>query len=252
MRELLGERGTLYLHVDWRIGHYAGLMLDEIFGRAAFRNMIVWHYGGRGAKAIAGQFPRNHDMVLVYAKSAGAAFNRPRQVRRVPVREAPRRGYRRDPDGRWFKTAPRGDYTDASIRRLEQEGRVHRTRNGRVRVKYFLAQEDGHVLDEKLLGDVWDDIPDMMHAPAAERTGFPTQKPEALLARIIEASSNPGDLVADFFCGSGTTAAVAERLGRRWIACDSSPAAIDVARRRLTAVPRHTPFEVLSVGADEQ
>ena len=249
MRELLAERGTLYLHVDWRAGHYARVMLDELFGRPAFRNTIVWHYGGRGAKAIAGQFPRNHDMLLVYAKSPGAAFNRLRQVRRVPVEEAPRRGYRRDADGRWFKTAPRGDYTDASIRRLEQEGRIYRTRTGRERVKYFLPVEGGHVLDEQLLGDVWNDIADMMHAPAAERTGFPTQKPEALLARIIEASSKPGDLVADFFCGSGTTAAVAERLGRRWIACDSSLAAIDIARRRLTSMPRHGPFDLLSATA---
>jgi DNA modification methylase len=85
----------------------------------------------------------------------------------------------------------------------------------------------------------------MMHALASERTGFPTQKPEALLARIVEASSEPGDTIADFFCGAGTTLAMAERLGRRWIGCDSSPAAIEVARRRLLALPQHAPFHLL-------
>ncbi|MEE9285422.1 MAG: site-specific DNA-methyltransferase, partial [Dehalococcoidia bacterium] len=243
--------GSLYLHIDWRVGHEVKLMLDELFGRRAFRNMIIWHYGGRGAKAIAGQFPRNYDMLLAYSKTPQATFNRLRQVDRVPVGGASRRGYRRDADGRWFKTAPRGDYTDDSIRRLEREGRVHRTRTGKVRIKYYLPQEDGHVLDDKPLGDVWGDIPDMMHAPAVERTGFPTQKPEALLARIIEASSNPGGLVADFFCGSGTTAVVAERLRRRWIACDASLPAIDIARRRLMALPARHPFDLLAVEDDQ-
>ena len=245
MERLLSERGSLYLHLDWRAGHYARLLLDEVFGREGFRNAIVWHYGGRGAKAIARQFPRNHDVILLYTKSAETPFTRPRTVERIPLDGAASRGLRQDGEGRWFKTAPRGDYTDESVARLDREGRIHRTRNGGVRIKYFLPVEDGLVLDSKPMGDVWNDIPDMMHAPHAERTEYPTQKPEALLARIIEATSSEGGLVADFFCGSGTTAVVAERLGRRWIACDQSEAAIEVARNRLSGLDGHERLELL-------
>ncbi|MBI3744150.1 MAG: site-specific DNA-methyltransferase [Chloroflexi bacterium] len=234
MRELLSARGTLWLHLDWRVSHHARLLLDEVFGRDAFRNMVVWHYGGRGAKAVAGQMPRNYDTLLVYAKSPVAALNRAKVATPLSAEAARAMGYRRGDDGRWFKTAPRGDYTDASVARLESEGRVHRTQSGSVRVKYFLAERDGAVLDERLVGDVWDDIPDMMHAPKAERTGYPTQKPEALLERIVEMASKPGDTVADLFCGSGTTLSVAQRLGRRWLGCDESDAAIETTMQRMT------------------
>ena len=247
MHELLGDRGSLYLHVDWRVEHHARLLLDEIFGPACFRNAIVWHYGGRGAKATAGQFPRNHDTILYYAKTPSAPYHRQQGVTRVPASDAARHGIRRDADGRWFKTAPRGDYTDASVARLEGEGRIHRTQRGSVRVKYFLEATRGTILSPNLLGDLWDDIPDMMHAPAAERTGYPTQKPEALLERIMETSSEPGDLVADFFCGAGTTLAVAQRLGRRWIGADSSNAAIAVTRARLAALSSPLSFEIRGV-----
>jgi DNA modification methylase len=242
MHRLLSDRGSLYLHIDWRAGHYAHLLLDEIFGNGAFRNMIAWHYGGRGAKAVAGQFPRNYDLILYYSKTSAAPFFRPYSVERLPVGQASRRGFRRDEEGRWFKTAPRGDYTDESVARLAAEGRIHHTRTGKVRVKYFLDEEDGHVVERQPMGDVWNDIPDMMHAPAAERTGFPTQKPKALLSRIIEASTSEGGLVADFFCGSGTALVAAETLGRRWIGCDSGEAAIEVTRERLGAIRGHRPF----------
>ena len=237
MHELLGDRGSLYLHVDWRVEHHARLLLDDLFGPACFRNTIAWHYGGRGAKAVSGQFPRNHDTILYYAKTPAAPYHRQTSVARVALAEASRHGIRRDGDGRWFKTAPRGDYPDASIARLEGEGRVHRTRGGGLRVKYFLQARDGAILVPRLMGDVWSDIPDMMHAPAVERTGYPTQKPEALLDRIIAASSDPDDLVADFFCGAGTALTVAQRLGRRWIGADSSDAAIAVTCARLAAPP---------------
>ena len=120
--------------------------------------------------------------------------------------------------------------------RLDAEGRVHRTRTGSARVKYYLPEEDGLVIDRRPLGDVWSDIPDMMHAPAAERTDYPTQKPERLLRRIVEAASAPGGLVADFFCGSGTTLAAAQALGRRWVGCDLSAAAVEIAAARLAKV----------------
>ena len=155
------------------------------------------------------------------------------------LEEARRRGLRRDEVGRWFKTAPRGDYTDESVARLEAEGRIHRTRpragSGGIRIKYFLEERDGQVIEEVLVGDVWTDIPDAMHM-GAERVGWPTQKPLALAERIIAAASNPGDIVLDAFCGSGTTLVAAARLGRRWIGIDASPEACAIARERIAAV----------------
>ena len=240
MHRLLAETGSLYLHVDWRVGHHAKLLLDEVFGKRGFRNTIVWHHGGRGAKAISGRFPRNYDMLFYYGKTPAAHFHRPYGTIRIPIGEARRRGLRKDEQGRWFKTAPRGDYTDASVRRLEAEGRVHHTTSGQIRIKYFLEEHAGNLLDRKALGDVWTDIPDMMHAAAEERTGYPTQKPVALLERIIEASSDEGGLVADFFCGAGTSLVAAERLGRKWIGCDAGEPAIETSSRRLQAAQRRS------------
>ena len=142
------------------------------------------------------------------------------------------RGYQIDADGRAFKTAPRGDYTDKSIQRLDAEGRIHRTRTGTIRIKYFLRQEGGHVYDKKLIGSVWQ-LPDMMHAPRSERTGYPTQKPLALLERIVKASSNEGDVVLDPFCGCATTCIAAEKLGRQWAGIDLSPKAAELVKVRM-------------------
>ncbi len=246
---LLASSGSLWLHIDWRAGHHARLLLDEIFGRENFRNMVVWHYGGRGAKAISSQFPRNYDLLLYYAKSSAAPFRKAQSLERIPLADAPSLGFRQDAQGRWFKTAPRGDYTDLSVASLEREGRVHHTKTGSVRIKYFVEARDGYLLVPRLVGDVWDDMPDMMHAPAAERTGYPTQKPLALLARIVESCTKPGDLVADFFCGSGTTLMAAEQSGRRWMGCDQSEVAIETAVKRLSSLPKHAPFVLHRAGA---
>jgi DNA modification methylase len=244
---ILRPGGSFFCHCDWHASHYIKVLLDDLLGCAAFRNEIIWDYGGkggaRGAKAIAGQFARNHDVILYYAKDGpGRIFNRPRVERVYTLEEVRRRGFRRDDQGRWFKTAPRGDYTDDSIARLESEGRIHRTRPrcgsgpvaGSIRIKYFLEERDGHIIEEALIGDVWSDIPDAMHM-GAQRCGWPTQKPLALAERIISAASNPGDLVLDAFCGSGTTLVAAARLGRRWIGIDSSAEACEIARERLRA-----------------
>ena len=246
MRELLAENGSIYVHLDWHVGHYVKVMMDQpdVFGYENFRNMMVWFYGGRGAKAISGQFPRNYDIVLLYLKTSSSTFNRVYKTLKVPLSQASRYGFKQDEKGRWFKTAPRGDYTDESIEQLKKEDRVYITRDGNIRIKYFLEEESGFVLERKLIGDVWDDVPDMMHAPKEERLDFDTQKPEPLLERVILASSNPGDIVADFFCGSGTTGVVAEKLGRRWIMCDLSKFAIHTTRKRLLNI--HNSKDLLS------
>lgn len=232
IRELLTADGSVFVHLDWKMVHYVKVILDEVFGPENFLNDIVWSYGGRGAKAVSGQFSRNHDNILWYARGDGKAhvFNRIYTEKRIRKGEG---GFRQDAEGRWFKTAPRGDYTDDSIAALEKEGRVHRTRGGKIRIKYFLKEDGEHLIEKKLVGDVWDDIPDAMHVPRGEKTGYPTQKPEGLLARIIRVASNPGDVVLDAFCGAGTTPTVAEKLGRRWVAVDSGRLAVHTTERRL-------------------
>lgn len=230
----LKASGSLFLHCDPKASHYLKVMLDAVFGPENMLNEIIWSYGGRGAKAISNQFPRNHDVILWYAKEVGKHHYDRQYTQRVMEKgEARSRGYRIDDDGRWFKTAPRGDYTDESIERLDAEGRIHWTRNDNPRVKYFLETDaKGNVLEDVLVGDVWTDIPDAMHM-GKERLGYPTQKPEALLDRIIKAASQEGDVVLDPFCGCGTTVAVAQRLNRRWIGIDITFLAIDLIENRL-------------------
>ena len=252
MRELLSDRGSIFVHMDWRVGSSIRLLLEQIFGQENFRNQIIWHYGGRGAKAIASQFPRNYDLLLLFSKADRPIFNRVYRPDPIPISEASKRGYRQDERGRWFKTAPRGDYTDESIERLRAEGRVHETRTGNLRIKYFLREESGTIIEDKLAGDVWGDIPDMMHAPRSERTNYPTQKPEVLLRRVVEATSEPGSIVADFFAGSGTSLVAAEKLDRRWLGVDLGRFAIQTARKRLLDVPGCRPFEVLNLGRYER
>jgi adenine-specific DNA-methyltransferase len=198
MRTLLSQKGVIVVHCDWRMSHRVRMVLDELFGMDAFLNNVVWVYGesARGAKAIASQFPRNHDDLLCYRSGGNWTFNGDSMRRVFSVDEARQKGFRQDEHGRWFKTAPRGDYTDESIARLEAAGRIHMTSTGGVRIKYFLPVEDGKVVELVPVGDSWMDIPDAMHMPEAEQTGYATQKPEALLARVVRAFSSENDIVA--------------------------------------------------------
>jgi adenine-specific DNA-methyltransferase len=231
MRELLSETGSIYVHLDWHVGHYVKLVLDEVFAKENFRNEIIWNYGGRGAKAISGQFPRNHDSLYWYTKSASGLYIPQTVKRRTPI--ADNTAYKQDADGRWFKTSPRGDYTDASIEKLRKENRIYETRNGGIRIKYFLESDGKYIYEEQLIGDVWNDIPDAMHMSKSERIDYATQKPEKLLDRILKASSPSDGLVADFYGGSGTTAAAAEKLGRRWITSELGKPGCMIMRKRL-------------------
>ncbi|MFN8473364.1 MAG: site-specific DNA-methyltransferase [Anaerolineae bacterium] len=244
LHTLLAETGSLYIHLDWRAAPYARVLLDEVFGAENFRNEIVWRRAATlGRKAVSQQFGRVTDTILFYSKSARFTFHRPTIEREIDRRTARWDAAR----GQWFRTAPRGDYTDASIAALEAEGRVHVTRNGRHRVKYFLEETaDGRLIDRVPLDNLWLDIPDVMHLPPAERTGYPTQKPLALLRRIIAASSDAGDIVLDPFAGSGTTLLAAEMLGRRWLGIEAGAAGVAVARARLLTHGAG-PFGVLCV-----
>ena len=233
MHRVLKPTGSIYLHCDPTASHYLKAAMDAIFGPRNFRNDLIWRYGGgaRGAKAVARHFARNHDNLLYYAKDRRRGAHHPVYGARI----WPRNGlpsHVRFADGRYFKTAPRGDYTDASVERLRGEGRIHETRTGKIRVKYFLEHDKESVFEPILAGSVWD-VPDMMHAPPKERQGFPTQKPLALYDRILRASSSEGDMVLDPFAGCATTLVAAERLKRRWAGIDIWDNAKTVVLRRL-------------------
>jgi site-specific DNA-methyltransferase (adenine-specific) len=221
---LLAADGSLYLHLDWRAGHYARLLLDEIFREAAprgggFQSEIVWHYHSGGRPGRRRGFARKHDTLLLYTRSRNYCFHGERIAEQ---RGRLRRNHMR--------------------RQVEADGRVCWTiRAGGRLYRYY---ED----EPMTPADVWCDI-SHLHQRDPERTGYATQKPAALLERILLASSDEGDLVLDCFCGSGVTPAVAERLGRRWIAGDQSPLAIEVTRARLLQIARRRAFVLQKVEA---
>lgn len=239
LHRLLADHGALFLHCDWRTSAHLRLMLESIFGAQNFRNEIIWRRGdNRGRKSCAGHLGRTVDSILYFVKNAdhpALRFQTPVHARRhrLGTGGRPPAGFHRDADGRYFKTAPRGDYTDASIARLRAENRIYETRNGRLRVKYFLDTDGDCLLEPMPLDTLWTDLPDAMHLPARERFGYPTQKPLALLKRIVACASNPGDRICDPFCGSGTTLVAAAELGRRFLGCDRSPCAVNLAAARL-------------------
>lgn len=211
MRELLSDRGSIYVHIDWHIGHYIKLILDDIFGKDNFRNEIVWYYPGR-EKISEQKFQSKHDVIFFYAANKDTSIN---IITKSWNKEERIKMLRRkifiDENGKeWF---------------WETRGQA----NGIEPYKRYL---DEYVEKGGALNDVWDDV-QFLRGNHPERTHYATQKPEALLERIIKASSNEGDLVCDFFGGSGTTAAVAERLGRRWITGDIGKPASLVMRKRF-------------------
>jgi DNA modification methylase len=230
-RTLLRPTGSIWIQVDWRASYLVRALCDELFGRERFLNEIVWRRAPNlGRQARSGQFGRTLDTIVVYGASARTRLAPPERLVTVARRSA-----RRDPEsGRWFTVAPRGDYTDASMAKLDAEGRVHRSATGGMSVRYWLEEDaEGRLGRMRPVDALWIDIPPLRHAASEERTGYPTQKPRALLERIIAAATPPGGLVVDLFGGSGTTGAAAAKLGRRFILGDASPVAIATMRNRL-------------------
>lgn len=189
MRELLSEQGSLYFHVDWHIGHYAKIILDDIFGKENLVNEIIWHYNRWSANSKS--YQKMHDTIFWYSKSDNYIYNKQ------------------------FKP-----YSDASKLAHEKQGYIQR---GNFK---SIPNPEGVAAD-----DVWD----IQHLAgiSSERLGYGTQKPERLLERVIKGSTNNGAIVADFFGGSGTTAAVAEKLGRKWITSDIGKPATMIMRKRF-------------------
>ena len=203
LREFLSDSGTLYVHLDWHVGHYAQAVLEEVFGSDNFVNDVTWYYYNKFAPESK-CFPRASDRIMVYAKSFGNhVFNKQEETRDVAVKQ---------------------------LKRKFIGGKAINVRDGNGVVQY---QEK----TTRRVDDVWR-ISMLQPADREENLRFPTQKPERLLDRVIRASTNERNLVLDCFCGSGTTAAVAEKLNRRWIACDLGRFAIHTTRKRLLGIPR--------------
>ncbi len=213
LRELLSDDGCIYLHCDWHKGHYLKLLMDELFGADRFINEITWYYYNKMAPKSA-CFPRTTDKILLYAKGVGYTFNTQYEKRDEPVKQLVRK------------------FVDGKAINARDE-------NGNVMYKMSY---------EKRIDDVWR-ISMLQPADKVEPVGYPTQKPERLIERMILASSNPGDLVFDCFMGSGTTQAVAMKLGRRFIGADINLGAIQTTTKRLLSVAKELKDSQTSMGS---
>jgi len=222
MRDLLADDGSIFVHSSWHTGHFMKLLLDEIFGRQNFRNEIIWHYYNK-LQGNVNYFPRNHDVIFWYSKSDDYSYETQYTERDEPV---------------------------------EQIKRVWDSDKGKL---VNAKNDDGNVIyetrTERTVDDVWR-LSMIQPADKTENRGYPTQKPEEILERIIGATTEEGDIVADFFCGSGTAGAVAERMGRRWIMSDVSKFGVHTARKRLLDLHNYAddydqlarPFTVYNLG----
>lgn len=251
--KVLKSTGLMWLHCDWHAGAYLRTLMDKVFGENRLVNEVVWKrmfaHSGEGVIKKLGQI---HDTILVYSKSDRYAFN----PTFMPYKEDYLEKFynNTDPDGRrWLsrslkaagvrhgesgkpwhgidptKAGTHWKYTVQKLDELEKEGKIFfpNKRGGTPRFKQYLDEMKG-----VLLQDIWDDIP-QIQAHSKERLGYPTQKPEALLERIITVSSNPTNIILDPFCGCGTAIAVAHKLGRRWVGIDISPTACKLMAKRL-------------------
>ncbi|MGH9763902.1 MAG: site-specific DNA-methyltransferase, partial [Blastocatellia bacterium] len=253
LRDLLADNGSIYVHLDWRMVHYAKALLDEVFGSDRYENEIIWKRSLPHGN-IDYKFGASHDTILRYTKTEESIWN--------PQYSAHREEYLRDfykytePSGRRYRLIScinpnpnrpnltyewRGvkrvwKFSKERMQRMHDEGLLEYSKNGIPSYKGYLDQMRGVPLQ-----DIWTDVHPLMGS-SQEWVEYPTQKPVALVERILQASSNENDLVMDCFVGSGTTAAVAEKLNRRWLACDLGRFAIHTTRKRLLGIPNVKPF----------
>ncbi len=275
MHGLLADDSSIYVHCDWRLNSYMRSVLNEIFSERNFINEIVWEKL-RAVKAQSAGFGNVKDSIFLYKKSEKCIFN---QQKKEHNPEYLKQMYRHeDADGRRYRLhdftqkgqgdskkfgergflkPPQGKHWIWSQERIDEgfkKGLIVFSRTGTPQVKRYLDEVQGEAVS-----DIWEDI-NPIGSVAEERNDYPTQKPEALLERIIKTSSNEGDLIADFFCGSGTTLTVAEKLGRKWIGADLGRFAMHTSRKRLIQVQREMKkegknfraFEILNLGKYER
>jgi DNA modification methylase len=253
MRDLLASDGSIYVHCDWRVNSYIRLAMDEIFGKDAYRNEITWkRQPPRGARAVAKQYAKTSDKIIFYSKKNDYTWN-PQYIE-YNEKYIRTKFNNFDETGKRYRIGDIGDYSEKSIERLRSEGKIYDYPSGKIGLKRFLDEQKGEIIS-----DIWSDISEV-NSVAIERVGYATQKPESLLERIIKASSNEGDIIADFFMGSGTTLAVAEKLGRKWIGSDLGKFAVHTTRKRMIGVQRELKaqdkpwraFEILNLGKYER
>ena len=244
-KEILSDDGSIFLHLDQRKVHYIKSILDEIFGENNFKNQVIWKR--TSAHNDAGKFGINIDFILYYTNSANYIW---KQLFSVYTEKHLNRFRHIDSNGRQWTDGPltakglkgKGYYYAykgidgywrcpiETMKRLDKEKRLHFTKNGGIRVKKYLDELKGTPLQS-----LWDDI-DPINSQSDERSGYPTQKPEELLERIILTSTNEDDIILDFFAGSGTTATVAEKLNRRWITCDIGKYSYYTIQKRMLTI----------------
>lgn len=222
MRDLLSDKGSIYVHIDWHVGHYVKLLLDEIFGKNNFRNEIIWHY-----QTYQGQtrsyFPRKHDTMYIYSKTTSPIFHLLKDDNPEQTIDFTRWNQFLNENNE----ITGANYPETDSRFKGYYDRFIKEHHRKPGPQDIILKIEGNTIDS-----VWD-IKAVDPKNKEERVGYSTQKPEALLERIIKASSNENSIVADFFGGSGTTAAVAEKLGRRWIISDIGKPSVMIMRKRL-------------------
>jgi adenine specific DNA methylase Mod len=266
MRELLSDTGSIYVHVDYRTSHYIRLILDDLFGENNFRNEIIWRNSSVKNDLVKKEFGIQHNTIFYYSKTSDYTYN---QLYLPFDEEYIKTNYRYDDkDGRGlYTTAPlysntnsgghanaksfefenlnkRWIYSLEYLNKLKEENSLYKTEIGGLRKKVFLNESKG-----KPITDLWvDNQITFLTGSSKEYVGYPTQKPEALLERIIKSSSNEGDLIADFFAGSGTTLAVAQKLNRNWIGVDMGEESIKTIKERM--VNLDATFEIKNLISD--
>jgi DNA modification methylase len=273
MRDLLSDDGSVFVQVGWQVAAMLKIVLDEVFTSDRFQNEIIWRRSTPRAHVYS-RFPASHESILYYTKGSAPIWNpqfTPHSEEYITkyyryIDEKTGQRYSLDslinpnPDRptltyEWGGVTKVWRYTRDRMAELDKAGRIYYPPGGGVpRFKRYLEEMEGVSLTS-----VWTDIPPI-NSQAREDSGYATQKPEALVGRVLKASSNEDDLVADFFCGSGTTAAVAEKLGRKWIVSDLGKFAVHTTRKRLIGVQRelkadnkdYRAFEILNLGKYER
>lgn len=280
MKSLLTADGSIFVHCDWRVNSYIRLILDEIFGEKNFRNEITWvrSTNPKGSQHKSNRLDIFTDTILFYAISDSTTLNLDKVRRKLSKEELLEKYYRKDEKGRYYDgpivsassmgprptlvyeyrgyTPPASGWrlTKDNLIKLDEAGDLGWTNNNKPFRKLRIENDEGNPI-----GNMWSDI-SLINSQAEERIDYPTQKPEKLIARIIEAASNKGDIVADFFVGSGTMSAVAEKLGRKWIVTDLGKFSIHTTRKRMINVQRelkaqgndYRAFEILNLGKYER
>jgi adenine-specific DNA-methyltransferase len=265
LRALSSKDGSIYVHLDWHVGHYAKVVLDEVLGEHNFKNEIIWK------RSLPHNDPKKygsiHDVILFYVRSEDYLFTQ--QFTGLSDEYKESHYGQVDKEGRRYQLTslaasgpgparkfgerviepPRGNhwrYSQERIDALISAGRITFTKEGKPRYIRYMDEMKGPALQS-----IWTDVYPV-NSQATERLDYPTQKPEALLTRLIETSSLPGNLILDCFCGSGTTLAAAEKMGRRWIGCDLGRYAVHTTRKRMLGIQNCKPFEILNLGKYER